>query len=114
MLESDLRVDVVNSLSESEKVDYINYCNEFWKFEGEDRDIVLGDLRKDEGILYKKMVDWNESELIVKLELNMNCWEYSLEDYFRDMFDKNERDGFGLFDLKDINKMMYGNDYEED
>jgi len=48
---------------------------------------VLGDLRKDEGILYKKMVDWNESELIVKLELNMNCREYSLEDYFMGHFE---------------------------
>ena len=45
----------------------------------------------------------------------MDCWEYSLEDYFRDMFDKNgyEKDEFSMFELKDINKMMYGNDYEE-
>ena len=61
------------------------------------------------------MVDWNENEVVKKLELNMVWYEYSLEDYFRDMF--NEKDVFSefkLFSLRDINKMMYGDDYNDD
>ena len=61
------------------------------------------------------MCDWNESEIVIELELNMVCWEYSIEDYFRDMF--NEKDVFSefkLFSLRDINKMMYGDDYNDD
>jgi hypothetical protein len=94
---------------------YVNLCNEFWKLEGEDRDIVLEDLKKDEGLLYKKMCEWNENELIIELGLNMVWWEYSLEDYFRDLFDKDDiyTGEFGLFSVEDINKMMYGEDYEE-
>jgi hypothetical protein len=32
------------------------------------------------------------------------------------MFDKNgfEKDEFNLFELKDINKMMYGEDYDDE
>jgi hypothetical protein len=116
MLESELNEDIMYGLSEEKKNEYINLCNEFWKLEGEDRNIVLEDLKKDEGILYKKMVEWNENELLIELDMNMVWWEYSLEDYFRDMFDKNgfDKDEFSLFELKDINKMMYGEDYNED
>jgi hypothetical protein len=116
MLESELNEDMMYGLSEEKKNKYINLCNEFWKLEGEDRNIVLEDLKKDEGILYKKMVEWNKNELIIELDMNMLWWEYSLEDYFRDMFDKNgfDKDEFSLFELKDINKMMYGDDYNED
>jgi hypothetical protein len=116
MLESELNEDMMYGLSEEKKNKYINLCNEFWKLEGEDRNIVLEDLKKDEGILYKKMVEWNKNELIIELDMNMLWWEYSLEDYFRDMFDKNgfNKDEFSLFELKDINKMMYGDDYNED
>ena len=116
MLESELNEDMMYGLSEEKKNKYINLCNEFWKLEGEDRNIVLEDLKIDEGILYKKMVEWNKNELIIELDMNMLWWEYSLEDYFRDMFDKNgfNKDEFSLFELKDINKMMYGDDYNED
>jgi uncharacterized protein involved in tellurium resistance len=116
MLEIELNKDIMYGLSEGKKNDYISLCNEFWKLEGEDRNIVLEDLKKDEGILYKKMVEWNENELLIELDMNMVWWEYSLEDYFRDMFDKNgfDKDEFSLFELKDINKMMYGEDYNED
>jgi hypothetical protein len=116
MLESELNEDIMYGLSEEKKNDYISLCNEFWKLEGEDRNIVLEDLKKDEGILYKKMVEWNENELLIELDMNMVWWEYSLEDYFRDMFNKNgfDKDEFSLFELKDINKMMYGEDYNED
>jgi hypothetical protein len=116
MLEGELSEDVMYGLSEEKKNEYISLCNEFWKLEGEDRNIVLEDLKKDEGILYKKMVEWNKNELIIELDMNMVWWEYSLEDYFRDMFDKNgdDKSEFSLFELKDINKMMYGEDYNED
>jgi len=94
---------------------YVNLCNEFWKLEGEDRDIVLEDLKKGEGLLYKKMCEWNENELIIELGLNMVWWEYSIEDCFRDLFEKenDSNSEFSLFSLEDINKMMYGEDYEE-
>ena len=77
---------------------------------------MLEDLKKDEGILYKKMVEWNKNELLIELDMNMVWWEYSLEDYFRDMFSKNndDKDEFSLFELKDINKMMYGEDYDDE
>ena len=96
-------------------------CNEFWKVEGEDREIVLEDLKKDEGILYKKMVEWNENELIKEEDLNMVWYEYSIEDYFRDNFgiiknesEYNKNDIFNIFELRDINKMMYGDEYNDD
>lgn len=113
MLKSEL--DYCEDLTMDNKERFIVLNNEFWKFEDEDRDIVLEDLKKDEGILYKKMCDYNEREIIKELELNMVWWEYSLEDYFRDMFDKKSEynDGFNLFELKDINRMMYGDDYND-
>lgn len=96
-------------------------CNEFWKVEGEDREIVLKDLKKDEGILYKKMIEWNENELVIEEDLNMVWWEYSLEDYFRDMFGIikeeskfNRNDEYNIFEIEDINRMMYGEDYKEE
>ena len=106
----------VNKVEEFKKL-----CNEFWKVEGEDREIVLEDLKKDEGILYKKMVEWNENELVIEEDLNMVWWEYSLEDYFRDMFGIikeeskfNRNDEYNIFEIEDINRMMYGEDYKEE
>jgi hypothetical protein len=115
MLKVDLEDYDINELNEDERIRFVKFSNEFWKFEGEDREIVLEDLKRDEGILYKKMCDWNESEVVIELELNMICWEYSIEDYFRDMFnEKDECSEFKLFSLRDINKMMYGEDYNDD
>jgi hypothetical protein len=100
----------VNKVEEFEKL-----CNEFWKFEGEDRDIILEDLKKDEGILYKKMVEWNENELLIEEDLNMVWWEYSLEEYFRDMFNKESKfSDFKLFSLDEINEMMYGEGWDNE
>jgi hypothetical protein len=106
----------INKVEEFKKL-----CNEFWKVEGEDREIVLEDLKKDEGILYKKMVEWNENELVIEEDLNMVWWEYSLEDYFRDMFGIikeeskfNRNDEYNIFEIEDINRMMYGEDYKEE
>lgn len=103
-------------LNEDERNKFIEFSSKFWEFKGEDREIVLEDLNCSSGILYKKMCDWNESEIVIELELNMVCWEYSIEDYFRDMFDKDgfEKDEFSMFELRDINKMMYGDDYNDD
>ena len=115
MLKVDLEDYDINELNEDERIRFVEFSNEFWKFEGEDREILLEDLKRDEGILYKKMCDWNESEVVIELELNMICWEYSIEDYFRDMFnEKDECSEFKLFSLRDINKMMYGEDYNDD
>jgi hypothetical protein len=88
--------------------EYKKFISEFYKFEGKDREIVLEDLKCDEGILYKKMCSWNESELVIKLELNMLWHEYSIEDYFRDAFDKDDECSlFKLFSLDEINSVLY-------
>ena len=115
MLELELGCNGIG-LNEDERDKFVKFSIEFWEFKGEDREIVLEDLNCSSGILYKKMCDWNESEVILELDMNMNCWEYSIEDYFRDMFDKDGfiKDEFSMFELRDINKMMYGEDYNDD
>ena len=103
-------------MSDKDKIRYVDLCSKFWEFKGEDRNIMLEDLSCKNGLLYKKMCEWNENELVKELDLNMVWFDYSLEDYFRDMFDKESeyKDEFSLFSLKDINKMMYGDDYNDD
>jgi hypothetical protein len=115
-LENNVNCLVEDGVNKIDIERYKDFINVFFKFEGEDREIVLEDLKKDEGVLYKKMCDYNESELVIEFGFNMVCWEYSIEDYFRDMFDKNgfEKDEFSMFELRDINKMMYGEDYNDD
>jgi hypothetical protein len=111
MVEIEFNNDLLN---DEEREEYNKFVLEFFKFEGKDREIELDDLRNDEGILYKKMVDWNENELVKKLELNMVWYEYSLEDYFRDMFNLNDEDSsFKLFSLREINSVLY-KDYNDD
>ena len=111
MLDCELNNDV---LMDDEVEEYNKFVLEFFKFEGNDREIELNDLRNDDGILFKKMVDWNENELVKKLELNMVWYEYSLEDYFRDMFNVNNEDSiFKLFSLREINSVLY-KDYNDD
>ena len=88
------------------KLELINIINEFWKNEAfEDRNIVLEDLKADEGYLYKKMTEWHYK--VEKYDLGFDAFEYSIEDFFRDGF--NKKDGFisKAFSIKDINKMMY-------
>jgi len=68
----------------------------------EDRMFELEDIRKDKGILYKLLVNFNENEVVIKYDLNMCWWEYSLEDYFRDSIN----DEFGI-EFKEINKYLY-------
>ena len=68
----------------------------------EDRMFELEDIRKDKGILYKLLVNYNKNEVVIKYDLNMCWWEYSLEDYFRDSIN----DEFGI-EFKEINKYLY-------
>ena len=111
MLDYELNNDL---LMDDEVEEYNKFVLEFFKFEGNDREIELNDLRNDDGILFKKMVDWNENKLVKKLELNMVWYEYSLEDYFRDMFNVNNEDSiFKLFSLREINSVLY-KDYNDD
>jgi hypothetical protein len=95
------------------KEEYINLLNEFFDREVEDREIVLDDLDKDNGFLYKLMCEWYSKEFIVENDLGL-CWhEYSLEDLFRDTFgiiDSKFSVSFNLFEIEDINKKLYGDE----
>jgi len=96
------------------KEEYINLLNEFFDREVEDREIVLDDLDKDNGFLYKLMCEWYSKEFVVENDLGLCWYEYSLEDLFRDIFGINDSKfnvGFNLFEIEDINKKLYGDDY---
>ena len=89
---------------------YRNLLNKFFDREVEDREIVLEDLDKDNGFLYKLMCEWYESEFIVENDLGLCWYEYSLESLFRDTF------GIGggifeLFDIEDIDSKLYDYDF---
>jgi hypothetical protein len=96
------------------KEEYINLLNEFFDREVEDREIVLDDLDKDNGFLYKLMCEWYSKEFVVENDLGLCWYEYSLEDLFRDIFgisDSKFNVSFNLFEIEDINKKLYGDDY---
>jgi hypothetical protein len=96
------------------KEEYINLLNEFFDREVEDREIVLDDLDKDNGFLYKLMCEWYSKEFVVENDLGLCWYEYSLEDLFRDTFgisDSKFNVSFNLFEIEDINKKLYGDDY---
>jgi hypothetical protein len=96
------------------KEEYINLLNEFFDREVEDREIVLDDLDKDNGFLYKLMCEWYSKEFVVENDLGLCWYEYSLEDLFRDIFgisDSKFSVSFNLFEIEDINKKLYGDDY---
>ena len=88
--------------------EYRNLLNSFFDREVEDREIVLEDLDKDNGFLYKLMCEWFENEFIVENELGLVWYEYSLEDLFRDYFGIEGSCGNDLFSIEDINKKLYG------
>ena len=77
--------------------------------EVEDRLFSLEDVRIDKGIVYNKLVEYNKNEVIIFNDLNMLWYEYSLEDYIRDMC-KNE---LGI-DCNEVNKYVYEDYNEED
>jgi len=97
--------------------EYRNLLDSFFDREVEDREVVLEDLDKDNGFLYKLMCEWFENEFIVNNDLGLVWYEYSLEDLFRDSFGKDDSEfnfGFNLFEIEDINKKLYGDDYDEE
>jgi len=92
-------------LSEELENEYRNLLNEFFDREVEDREVVLEDLDKDNGFLYKLMCEWYENEFIVENDLGLCWYEYSLESLFRDTFgisDSKFNVGFNLFEIEDI------------
>ena len=100
-------------LSNELELEYINLLNEFFDREVEDRDIVLDDLDKDKGFIYNLMCEWFENELIVENELGLCCYEYSLEDLFRDSFDV-DGDMYKLFSIEDIGSKLYDEEDEDE
>jgi hypothetical protein len=97
--------------------EYRNLLDSFFDREVEDREVVLEDLDKDNGFLYKLMCEWFENEFVVNNELGLVWYEYSLEDLFRDSFGISDSEfnfGFNLFEIEDINKKLYGDDYDEE
>ena len=101
-------------LSEELENEYRNLLNEFFDREVEDRDIVLEDLDKNNGFLYKLMCEWYENEFIVENDLGLCWYEYSLESLFRDTFGISDSEfnvGFNLFEIEDINKKLYDFDF---
>ena len=95
------------------ELEYINLLNEFFDREVEDRDIILDDLDKNNGFIYNLMCEWFENEFVVKNDLGLCWYEYSLEDLFRDTFgisDSKFNVGFNLFEIEDINKKLYGDE----
>jgi hypothetical protein len=96
------------------ELEFISDINKFWNDDTfENRDIVLDDLKINEGILYLKMVEWND--VLMKYDLNFDAFEYSLEDFFRDVFgiEGDDDEGFRLFSIDNINKMVYGDYYDK-
>ena len=89
--------------------EYIRLINEFFNEDKvEDRDIVLDDLDKDNGFLYKLMCEWYENEFIVENDLGLVWYEYSLEDLFRDSFGIGGACEKDLFEIDDITEKLYG------
>jgi hypothetical protein len=96
--------------------EYRNLLNSFFDREVEDRDIVLDDLDKDNGFLYKLMCEWFENEFVVENELGCIWYEYSLEDLFRDTFGISDGEfnvGFNLFEIEDIDDKLYGKGWND-
>jgi hypothetical protein len=92
---------------------YIKLLNEFFNREVEDREVVLEDLDKDNGFLYKLMCEWFENEFIVENELGLVWYEYSIEDLFRDTFGIGGACENDLFEIDDINNKLYGEGWDD-
>ena len=93
---------------------YIKLINEFFNEDKvEDREIVLDDLDKDNGFLYKLMCEWYENEFIVENDLGLCWYEYSLESLFRDSFGIGGECGNDLFEIDDINDKLYGKGWDD-
>jgi hypothetical protein len=90
--------------------EYRNLLDSFFDREVEDREVVLEDLDRDNGFLYKLMWEWFENEFVVKWGLGFVWYEYSLEDLFRDYFGIGGACENDLFSIEDINKKLYGDE----
>ena len=119
----DFRNEELENVNELYELDgeleekFINLLNGFFNIKVEDREVVLEDLDKDNGFLYKLMCEWFENEFVVNNDLGLCWYEYSLEDLFRDTFGISDSEfnyGFNLFEIEDINKKLYGDDYDEE
>ena len=99
--------DVDFSKEELEEIE--KSYDDIFNIEVEDRMFELEDIREDKGILYKLLVNYNKNEVIIKYDLNMCWWEYSLEDYFRDLLEE-------LLDLdsNEVNKYLYSKEELEE
>jgi glycosyltransferase involved in cell wall biosynthesis len=64
--------------------------------------------RSPEQTIYNLMCEWFENEFVVKNDLGLCWYEYSLEELFRDSFGVN---GFmyKLFSIEDIESKLYSN-----
>ena len=108
----DFRNEELENVKELYELDdleekFVSLLNEFFNRKVEDREVVLEDLDKDNGFLYKLMCEWFENEFIVENELGLCWYEYSLEDLFRDYFGIGGACGNDLFEIEDINKKLY-------
>jgi hypothetical protein len=103
-------IDEVNlgiSKEECKKVEEV--INSIFDVEVEDRLFSLEDVRIDKGIVYNKLVDYNKNEVIIFNDLGMLWYEYSLEDYIRDICERE----LGI-DCNEVNKYVYEDYNEED
>ena len=85
---------------------YINLLNEFFDREVEDRNVILNDLDRNNGFLYKLMCEWFENEFVVENGLGLVWYEYSLESLFRDSFGIGGACENDLFEIDDINNKL--------
>ena len=111
-IEIDLNcgIDEVNlgiSKEECKKVEEV--ISSIFDVEVEDRLFSLEDVRIDKGIVYNKLVEYNKNEVIIFNDLNMLWYEYSLEDYIRDICERE----LGI-DCNEVNKYVYEDYNEED
>jgi tRNA uridine 5-carbamoylmethylation protein Kti12 len=109
-----LNVEELYELEGNLEKEFISLLDSFFDREVEDREVVLEDLDKDNGFLYKLMCEWFENEFVVKWGLGLVWYEYSLESLFRDYFGIGGACENDLFEIEDINKKLYGDDYDEE
>ena len=97
-------VDDLN-LTKEEKNEYLELLNKFWVLNenDDDKEIVLEDFEADKGFVYMTLVNWNEVEFVKENGLGHSCFDYSVEDYCRDL---NEAE-LG-FNEDELTVMLYG------
>jgi hypothetical protein len=99
--------DVYFNIDEDVRNKCIDIINKYFNIEVEDRDIVLEDLDRNNGFIYKLLCEYYENEFYVKNGLSLKGYEYSIEDLFRDYFGRG-RDMYCMFEVEDIDRRVYG------